>query len=280
LALVKSYRSREDVLVDDVAVLAILADADASASLPQLGGMARPDGVAIVSERFWSFSRVGEAAVLVRQMPLTTVRLTRLPFVRGLVKLGAALVPLLGRRAAASRKERLLLLSALIAPLLVLAVPSGYRTPALVAITVGLICWMFRGRTLNLHGAEHRAIAAAEARALMTTWHGMSRPSRFSPRCGTNFAVLLIAISMLLDRVFVLRTAALAPVVVTLLSLMITTEIWLVAQRSEGRFGRLLLLPGLFLQRLTTREPTIEETRVALRAVAAVLAADAEHRSP
>jgi uncharacterized protein YqhQ len=34
------------------------------------------------------------------------------------------------------------------------------------------------------------------------------------------------------------------------------------------------LWPGLLLQRLTTREPTIEETRIALRAVAGVLAAD------
>ena len=51
-------------------------------------------------------------------------------------------------------------------------------------------------------------------------------------------------------------------------------EIWLAAQRSAGRLARLLLWPGLLLQRLTTREPTIEETRIALRAVAAVLAVD------
>ena len=260
--------------MDDLAVLAILAEADASASLPQLGGMARPDGVAIVSEQFWAFSRAGEAAVVLRPMPRPRNRVARLPFLRGLVKLGAALVPLLGRRSTASWKERLLLLGALVAPLPLLEVPSGYRTPTLAAITLGLIGWMFRGRTLKLHGAEHRAIAAAEAHVLVATWHGWRRPSRFSPRCGTNFAALVIAVTTVFDRLFVFRIGAVAPVLVTLLSLTITMELWLVVQRSKSRLGRVLLLPGLLLQRLTTREPDVEETRIALRAVAAVLAAD------
>lgn len=264
----------DDVRMDDSAVLAVLADADASASLPRLGGMARPNGVAIVSERFWSFSRADEAVVSLRPMPRPPTALARLPFVRGLVKIAAAIVPLLGRGAAARPRERLLLVAALVAPLPLLALPAADRTPAFAVVTVALICWMFRGRTLKLHGAEHRAIAAAEARELVATWQGSSRPTRFSPRCGTNFAALMLGVSMLLERALVLPSAALAPVLVPLLSLMITMEIWLVAQRSAGRLGRLLLLPGLLLQRLTTREPTVEETRIALRAVAAVLAAD------
>ena len=92
--------------VDDLAVLAVLAEADAAASLPRLGGMARPDGVAIVSERFWAFSRVGEPAASVRSMPSPRSPLARLPFVRGLVKLAMAIVPLLGRTAAARPRER------------------------------------------------------------------------------------------------------------------------------------------------------------------------------
>jgi uncharacterized protein YqhQ len=260
--------------VDDRSVLTLLAEADASASLPRLGGMARPDGVAIVSEQHWAFSRAGRSTVSLRAMPRPQARLAHLPFVRGLVKLGTAVVPLLGRGAASSPRERLLLLMTLVAPLPLLAVPRDYRLPALAAITVGLICWMFRGRTLNLHGAEHRAIAAAETRTLVSTWHGTTRPSRFSPRCGTNFAAMMIPVSLLLDRIWMFRSVALTPVLVPLLSVMITMEIWLVAQRSTSRLSRLPLVPGLLLQRLTTREPAIEETRVALRAVAAVLSAD------
>lgn len=255
-------------------VLTVLAQADASASLPQLGGMARPDGVAIVSERFWAFSRTGEGAVSVRPTPRLRTPLARLPMLRGLVKLATAIAPLLGRGGTARPRERVLLLAALVAPALFAAVPGEYRTLGLGLLTAALVCWMFRGRTLRLHGAEHRAIAAAEARTLVATWHGSSRPSRFSLRCGTNFAVLMIAVSLLLDRIWVFPSLVLSPVVVTLFSLMISMEIWLFAQRSTAGLGRVLLLPGLLLQRLTTREPTIDETRVALRAVAAVFAAD------
>jgi uncharacterized protein YqhQ len=261
-------------LVDDTTVLRVLAAADAAPSLPRLGGMARPDGVAIVSERFWSFSRADETSVDVRPMPRSRSTVARLPFLRGLVKLASAIVPLLGRNATASTKERLILLAALAAPVLLFGVPASYRTPALAAMSILLVCWMFRGRTLRLHGAEHRAIAAAESRALVTTWYGLTRPTRFSPRCGTNFAVLTIAVSALVERVIVIPSATLAPFCVTLVSLMITMEIWLLAQRSAGLLTRLLLTPGLLVQRLTTREPSVEDTRVALRAVAALLAVD------
>jgi len=274
MALAAALLDRDDVRVDDLAVLAVLAEADAAASLPRLGGMARPDGVAIVSERFWAFSRVWEPAASVRSMPSPRSPLARLPFVRGLVKLAMAIVPLLGRNAAARPRERLLLLVGMLAPVPLLAVPAAYRTPVLAAVTVALIGWLFRGRTLRLHGAEHRAIAAAEERTLVSTWYEASRPSRFSPRCGTNFAALMVGVSMLLERVWIVPSAALTPVLLPLVSLMISMEIWLVAQRSASRLGRIVLLPGLLLQRLTTREPTLEDTRVALRAVAAVLAAD------
>jgi uncharacterized protein YqhQ len=55
------------------------------------------------------------------------------------------------------------------------------------------------------------------------------------------------------------------------LSLGLTMELWQAIQGGTRPATRLLLIPGLALQRLTTREPTLAETRVALRALAAVL---------
>jgi uncharacterized protein YqhQ len=48
-------------------------------------------------------------------------------------------------------------------------------------------------------------------------------------------------------------------------------ELWLAVEGSTRRVARAVLLPGLGLQRLTTREPRLEETHVALRAVESVL---------
>jgi len=75
-------------------------------------------------------------------------------------------------------------------------------------------------------------------------------------------------------RVWIVPTAAFTPALVSLAALMLTMEIWLAAQRWLSSVGRVALLPGLVLQRLTTREPKLDDTRVALRAVAGVLAAD------
>jgi hypothetical protein len=260
--------------VDDAAVLAVLTEADASPALPRLGGLARPDGVAIVSERIWCFSRAGDAALSTGRMPRPPALAVRLPLARGLAKLAVSLAPLLSRKGTARLSERFLLLAALLAPLPLALVPGAYRTEALAVSIVALLAWMLRGRTLRLHGAEHRAIAAAETRRLVDTWHGRARPSRFSPRCGTNFAALLVPISLLLERAWIVPTSALTPVFVSLASLTLTMEIWLAAQRWLSSVGRFAMLPGLALQRLTTREPDLNDTRVALRAVAGVLAAD------
>ena len=97
------------------------------------------------------------------------------------------------------------------------------------------------------------------------------KPSRFAPRCGTNFAALVVPVSILFDRVWPVAPALYTPFAVSLLSLALTMELWQIVQTSRSRFARVFLLPGLALQRLTTREPSDEETRLALTAVAAVL---------
>jgi uncharacterized protein YqhQ len=159
-----------------------------------------------------------------------------------------------------------------VAPFLLFLLPAGVSLGAGFALTGGLLVWLLRGRTLRLHGAEHRAIAAVEERRLSATWAGEARPSRFAARCGTNFAALVLPVTVLAERIWPLPTGALlTPLAVTLVSLALTMELWRLVQGSSRRAARLLLLPGLALQRLTTREPSLEETRLALGATASVL---------
>src|SRR5919198_4017280 len=84
----------------------VLVEADARADLPRLGGMARPDGVVIVSDRYWAFAgRDGS----VREGVMPRTRLDRIPLARGIVRLGAGLSPIFRRSGVAGRRERRLL---------------------------------------------------------------------------------------------------------------------------------------------------------------------------
>ena len=249
---------------------AVLTRADAEPKLPRLGGMARPDGVVIVSEHFWAFAGV-DGTVRTGDMPEPHEFLQRIPLLRGLVRLGGSLSPLFRRSGVARPRERYLLLLAVLAPLALVLVPDAARTPIGILLTLGLLGWMLRGRTLNLHGAEHRAIGACEARSLAATWNGEARPSRFAPRCGTNFAALAAPVTIFAERLWPFAPALYTPLAVTLVALSLTMELWLAIQDSSRSLARGLLLPGMGLQRLTTREPRLDETRVALTALASVL---------
>jgi hypothetical protein len=232
--------------------------------------MARPNGVVIVSERYWAFAGV-DGSLRGGAMPQPPESLQRLPLARGLVRLYASLAPLFKRDGVARRRERWLILAALLVPLGLGVVGGPWSTVAAVVLSVALLGTILRGRTLHLHGAEHRAIAAAEERRLAATWEGNAFPTRFSPRCGTNFAALAMPVTFLADRLLPLGPAVWSPLVALVLSLAFTMELWRLVQRSTESTWRVFLLPGLALQRLTTREPRLDETQVALRAVEAVL---------
>jgi uncharacterized protein YqhQ len=256
--------------VDRDGVLKILARADGSADLPRMGGMARADGVVIASADHWAFA-ARDGSVREGSMPQPPEALRRIPLVRGLIKLFSALAPLFRGAGVAGRGERVLLVAAMLAPLSLIVLPQSASLPLGIGTAVVLLAWMLRGRTLFLHGAEHRAIAAAEERRLVASWNAEARPTRFAPRCGTNFAALVVPVSVAFDRFWPVAPALYTPFAVSLLSLALTMELWQIVQTSRSRLARVFLLPGLALQRITTREPSDEETQLALIAVAAVL---------
>src|SRR6185312_14996212 len=126
------------------------------------------------------------------------------------------------REGVARKRERLFLVIAILAPLALAFAPNWIGLAAGGLTTVALLGWLLRGRTLFLHGAEHRAIAALEQRRLRETWHGAALPSRFSLRCGTNFAALLMPVAVFGGRFWPLPATALTPLVVSILALALT----------------------------------------------------------
>jgi uncharacterized protein YqhQ len=241
-----------------------------STPLPALGGMARPDGVVIASERYFAFAR-RDGSLLEGDMPKLPASVRRVPLARGLARLAMSVSPLLRRDGVAGNTERLVLTAVFLAPIGFVFLSDTLGFVLGIAMTIALLAWIMRGRTLYLHGAEHRAIAAAEQGELAATWEDDVRPSRFSLRCGTNFVALVFPVTLVADRLWPFAPALWTPVVVAVLSLGLTMELWRVVQSSTKPMARFFLYPGLALQRLTTREPTIEETRLALTAVASVL---------
>ena len=220
--------------------------------------MARPDGVVIASERFFAFAG-RDGSLLEGEMPKVPRLVRRVPLLRGLARLGMSVSPLLRSDGVAG--NRLLLTAVVLSPLFFVFLSDTASLWAGIVMTVGLLAWLLRGRTLYLHGAEHRAITAAEMGQLSDTWNGAAAPSRFSLRCGTNFVALVLPFA----------TTLWTPVLLALLTLGLTMELWRVVQSSSLPAARVFLVPGLALQRLTTREPTLDETRLALTAVASVL---------
>ena len=252
-------------------VLETLVRADAAGKRPRLGGMARPNGVVIVSERFWAFATLS-GELHEGEVSSSRSRVARIPLLRGLAQLVASVRPLLGGGGVAGTPERLLLLAATVLPFFVASrLPEALELPFGLALGAVLVAWLMRGATRRLHGAEHRAIGAVEQGALVATWAGSARPSRFAPRCGTNFAALALPMTVLFERLWpIAAVPVLSGALVILLSLGASMELWKAVQHPSGLL-RGLLLPGLALQRLTTREPSVEETRIALRAAASVL---------
>src|SRR6201987_327726 len=153
--------------------------------------MARGDGGVRAGGDYWA-SASRDGPVREGAMPTPPEVLRRIPLIRGLVRLFSALAPLFRGAGGASRRERVVLLVAVLAPLSLIVLPQSASMPLGIATAVVLLGWMLRGRTLFLHGAEHRAIMAAEERRLVATWNAQVRPSRFAPRCGTNFAALVV----------------------------------------------------------------------------------------
>jgi uncharacterized protein YqhQ len=126
--------------------------------------------------------------------------------------------------------------------------------------------WMY-------HGAEHKTIACYEA-GLPLTVENVKKNSRFHPRCGTSFIFIVMLISILVFALIgrytvwinVLLRLALLPVVAG-----IAYEVQRVTGSCDNALTRVLVKPGLALQRLTTAEPDDEMIEVAIAAMSPVI---------
>ncbi len=128
-------------------------------------------------------------------------------------------------------------------------------------------------RVFMYHGAEHKCINCVEHGLTLTPEHVMES-SKEHKRCGTSFLLIVMVISIFLYmtiRVILPVNTAWLNVVVRILLLPviagISYEFIRLAGRSDNLFVSILSKPGLWLQRLTTREPERDMVEVAIAAV-------------
>lgn len=144
--------------------------------------------------------------------------------------------------------------------------------------------------TFRYHGAEHKAINTIEAEEELTSGNCMAQ-TRLHPRCGTNFAIIVVIIGFL-SSVWVPRypvlfgyevTGAFAVILRLVLELLIFMPIIAgvsyeviraAGKMKDAKWVNILLKPGLATQLITTEEPEEKHVEVAIRSLQAVLTAE------
>jgi uncharacterized protein YqhQ len=129
-------------------------------------------------------------------------------------------------------------------------------------------------RVFQYHAAEHKAINAYEAGEELTP-EVTQRHSLIHPRCGTAFLLWVMVIGVFVFAIFgklplewlVITRIAFLPVIAGIAYELIRFA----GKHADNRILMTLLAPGLWLQRLTTREPTLDQLEVSIRALREVL---------
>ncbi len=138
-------------------------------------------------------------------------------------------------------------------------------------------------RVFQYHAAEHKAINAYEAGDELEP-ERVQRYSLIHPRCGTAFLLWVMVIAIFVFAFFgrpvwywlIASRILLLPVIAG-----IAYELIRFAGKHTGnRILMTLLAPGLWLQRLTTREPTLDQLEVSIRALREVLQLEGRDASP
>lgn len=127
-------------------------------------------------------------------------------------------------------------------------------------------------RVFEYHGAEHKTIHAYEAGVPLDVEH-VRQFSTLHPRCGTNFLLIVMIVSIIVFAFLGwpdlwLRIAS--RIVLMPLVAGIAYEIIRFAGRSKSKWVAAAIAPGLWLQKLTTREPSDDQIEVAIASLQAV----------
>ena len=134
-------------------------------------------------------------------------------------------------------------------------------------------------RVFMYHGAEHKSIFCYES-GLELTVENVKKQKRFHPRCGTSFIFVILIISILISSALVVACPTiddnravwmLIKLSIVPLTVGIGYEFIRYAGKHDNWLVKILAAPGLWMQRLTTQEPTDDIIEVGIESLKAVL---------
>lgn len=140
-------------------------------------------------------------------------------------------------------------------------------------------------RLFMYHGAEHKSIFCYE-NGLELTVENVRKQSRFHPRCGTSFIFLTLVLSILISTILVIifpgvRTYKavwmLAKILLLPLIMSVGYELIRYAGKHDNAFSKISSAPGLWMQRITTKEPTDDIIEVGIAALKVSLGLEEEN---
>jgi len=281
-------------------------------SLPNYGGQALVEGVMMRGQNICTMAaRAPDGSILIEKQQLSQIYrswLARIPFLRGLLILGDALV--LGMRALtfsvniqAGEEEKIegapmvitLIISLVFGIALFFLLPAGiaYLFEKLFHINslwLGIIEGIVRlllligyiwaiglmpdiRRVYGYHGAEHKTINAFEAGATLDV-ENVSRYSREHARCGTSFLLTVVIFSILIFSLLgpmpILLRMLSRILLVPVLAMISYEYIRFISRFKNSSLIKAIIAPNLALQRLTTREPDQGMLEVAISAFEAM----------
>lgn len=158
---------------------------------------------------------------------------------------------------------------------------SGWRSVFEGLLRIGIfLCYILLvsmtpdiKRVFQYHGAEHKTIFCYEA-DLPLTVENVRRQSRFHPRCGTSFMALMLLLGILVGFFIPFSNPVLRTVVKLLCIPVIVNigyEVQKLCARHDSRISRIITAPGLWMQRLTVKEPEDNMIQAAIAAMEAVI---------
>ena len=152
------------------------------------------------------------------------------------------------------------------------AIEGGIKVLIFIAYLVLVSLMKDIRRTFQYHGAEHKSIACFES-GMDLTPENAKKCTRYHPRCGTSFMFVMILLGVIIGMfipswgwVRVVIKIAILPLIMGL-----GYEFIMLAGKHENWLTKALSAPGLWMQRITTREPDEYQLAIAICAIKATM---------